>query len=61
MQSDEEEELQPEEKSQEEMSLQESLYKAKMNSQSNNHKKLNIAELNDKLKQELDQFHDGKD
>jgi hypothetical protein len=41
--------MEAEDKSQEEIALEESLYKAKMNSQSN-HKKINISELNAKLK-----------
>ena len=30
-----------------------------MNSQENNHKKVNIKELNAKLKEELEQYHSG--
>lgn len=53
--------MEPEEKTEEEIALDESLYKAKMNSNVNCHKRLNIAELNAKLKEELDQFHQGGD
>jgi hypothetical protein len=43
------------------MALDESLYQAKMNSNVNCHKRLNIAELNAKLKEELDKYHEGSE
>lgn len=52
--------MEPEAKSQDEIALDESLYKAKMNSQTNHHKKVNIAELNAKLKEELEQYQHGE-
>lgn len=45
--------MEPEVKTQEELALEASLSKAKMNSQANHNKKVNIAELNARLKQEL--------
>lgn len=37
--------------------MDESLYQAKMNCNVNCHKRLNIAELNARLKEELEEFH----
>ncbi len=53
--------MEAEEKSEEELALDKSLYEAKMNSNANCHKRLNISELNAKLKEELEKYHKGED
>lgn len=55
MQSDEEQ-MEPEVKTEEELELEQSLSRAKQNRAANCHKKINIEELNAKLKSELEQF-----
>lgn len=50
--------MEHESKTEEELALEASLSKAKANSQANYHKKVNINELNARLKEELDKFHD---
>ncbi len=51
--------METENKTEEEAALEASLGKAKANSNANHHQKLNITELNAKLKEELEKYRSG--
>ena len=53
--------MEPETKTAEQLALEQSLKAARVNSEANHHKKVNIAQLNAKLKEELKQYHQGEE